>query len=260
MTDNDIMMFVVVSVLIMLVFSLTVIWFFNQAQKKVYQSKMRENQLEIEFQEELLLNTVKIQEKERTRIAKELHDDIASQLSIIHINLHLLKKKISGKPELDKIVDHIESSLNTSTDRTRNMSHELMPPVLAKFGLHHALKDLANNINISEVFEFKLIDDYLIKITDEFKILNIYRIIQELITNAIKYAQCTLVEICFSEERDYLIISYKDDGVGFNPEEKSHGLGINNIKTRLRLLGGTLSLTSSKKSGTSYILKFPNYD
>jgi len=171
MADNSLFLYILASIVIMLVFAIAVIWFLNQTQRKITEGKLKEQQRELEFQKEMLINTVKTQEGERERISKELHDDVTSQLSIIHLNLHLLKQKVNTDGELSKIIDHIESSLKNSTERTRTISHELMPAILLKFGFHNALKELANNINLTEALDVNIIDEQKIKIQDEFKLL-----------------------------------------------------------------------------------------
>ena len=245
----------------MLIFAFAVIWFLNQTQKKLTSSKIKEQELLLNFRKELLLNTVKTEENERNRISKELHDDVTSQLSIINLNIHLLKQKVSDNIDMFKIIDHIESSLKQSKERTRTISHELMPLILKKFGLHHALKELEDSVNISEIFRLDITDDHLLNIQDDFKLLHIYRIIQELINNAIKYSKAKKVSIDFEEKQDTNIkMTYTDDGVGFDNTKTKKGLGLSNMNTRITLLDGTVEINSILGSGTSITFIFPNHD
>ena len=260
MTDNNLFLYILFSIVIMLVFAMAVIWFLNQTQRKITEGKLKEQQRELDFQKEMLLNTVKTQEGERERISKELHDDVTSQLSIVHLNLHLLKQKMNSNPELTSIFEHIEYSLKNSTERTRTISHELMPAILLKFGFHNALKELANGVNLTETFEVNIIDDEKIKIKDEFKLLHIYRVIQELLNNTLKYAKAKKVDITFDTIGDELIMTYQDDGVGFDTNKLSEGLGLGNIKTRIRLLDGDINWDSTPSEGVTVLSKFPNYD
>ena len=89
MEESNIIVYILGSIVLMMLFAASVVWFLNHAQKKIIKNKLKQQELQISFQKELLLNTVKTQENERSRISKELHDDIASKLSIIHLNLHL---------------------------------------------------------------------------------------------------------------------------------------------------------------------------
>lgn len=261
MNENDIVIYILLSLVIMLMFAFAVIWFLNQTQKKLTSSKIKEQELLLNFRKELLLNTVKTEENERNRISKELHDDVTSQLSIINLNIHLLKQKLSNNEDMFKIIDHIETSLKKSTERTRTISHELMPLILKKFGLHHALKELEDSVNITEVFHLDFTNDHIIQIKDDFKLLHIYRIIQELINNAIKYSKANNVHISFEEKQDLNIkMTYTDDGIGFDDTKVKNGLGLSNINARITLLDGTVKIESILNSGTTITFIFPNHD
>lgn len=261
MSENDIIIYILLSLVIMLIFAFAVIWFLNQTQKKLTSSKIKEQELLLNFRKEMLLNTVKTEENERNRISKELHDDVTSQLSIINLNIHLLKQKLSENDEMFKIIDHIETSLRKSTERTRTISHELMPLILKKFGLHHALQELEDAVNITEVFRIDISNDHIIQISDDFKTLHIYRIIQELINNALKYSKAKNVQINFEEEQDLnLKMTYTDDGIGFDNNKIKCGLGLSNINTRITLLDGNVEVNSILGSGTTLTFIFPNHD
>lgn len=260
MSEENIYLYIISSVLFMLLFAISIVWIFNRAKIKIAKSKLEQKELELKFQQALLEDTVKVQENERNRISKDLHDGIASQLSIINLNIHLLKQKITVKGEIEQLIDHIETSLKSSTERTRKMSHELMPPMLKKFGLHYALHDLVTQINISKVFILIIENDHLINIKNEYKLLHIYRIIQELINNAIKYAQCKKVIVSFSGNGQNIEMVYNDDGIGFDVNQDKSGMGISNINTRIHLLKGTIYYESNAKNGTKFVFKFPNYD
>jgi len=261
MNENDIVIYILLSLVIMLVFAFAVIWFLNQTQKKLTSSKIKEQELLLNFRKEMLLNTVKTEENERNRISKELHDDVTSQLSIINLNVHLLKQKLASNKEMFNIIDHIETSLKKSTERTRTISHELMPLILKKFGLHHALQELEDSVNITEIFNLDITNSHIIQIEDNFKILHIYRIIQELINNALKYSQAKNVHISFEEEQDLNIkMTYSDDGIGFDAREVKGGLGLSNMNTRVTLLDGKVKIDSLLGSGTTITFIFPNHD
>jgi signal transduction histidine kinase len=261
MSENDIVIYILLSLVIMLIFAFAVIWFLNQTQKKLTSSKIKEQELLLNFRKEMLLNTVKTEENERNRISKELHDDVTSQLSIINLNIHLLKQKLTDNEDMFKIIDHIETSLKKSTERTRTISHELMPLILKKFGLHHALRELEDDVNITNIFHLDISNDHILQIRDDFKLLHIYRIIQELINNAIKYAKAKNVHISFEEKQDLNIkMVYTDDGVGFDTEKVNSGLGLSNISARITLLDGSVMFESIPGVGTTITFKYPNHD
>lgn len=262
MDDSIVLIYILVSILVMIVLGLAVVWFLNRAQMKISNEKIRSQEKEIQFRTELLENTVKTQEQERDRISKELHDDVTSQLSIIHLNMHLLKKKIDKTDsEVFEIVDHIESSLKNSTDRTRSISHELMPSIFRKFGFHHALNELVNSVNIADAVDLQVKNGHLIDFKDFDQQLHLYRIIQELINNSLKYAEADSLKLNFEKNNEKQFhIHYSDNGKGFDQKTVKEGLGTSNIKTRVHLLGGEVEFETSPGHGINVFIKIPNYD
>lgn len=244
----------------MLVLALGFIWFLNHAQQKITQSKLKEHELNMYYQKEMLINAVKTKEKERNRIAKELHDDVSSQLGIINFNLYALSKRIPQDEEITKLVDQISTSLKSSTERTRSISHELLPIMFRKYGLHEAFNELQAQINLSDIMKLNIEKDFLIKITDDFKLLHIYRIVQELSNNTLKYAEASIINIVFEANNKDLIMTYTDNGVGVDFNTVKYGLGISNVKTRVLLLDGNITIESSMNNGFKVIINFPNYD
>jgi signal transduction histidine kinase len=260
MKETNFVLYVLASISFMLAFAIAVVWFLNHAQKKIIEQKMAQKDLELQFQNDLLINTVKTQENERDRIARDLHDDIASKLNIVHLNVQRLKEVIPKNQESNQMIDFIELALKQSTDRSREISHELMPPLLNKFGINHALSDLVHSIDIMGTISVSIKNDYLIKITNQLKLLHLYRIIQELINNTMKHAQASKILLSFEEREDQLLMLYADDGVGFEQDSKSTGLGMNNILTRTKLLNGNVDVVTASNQGFKVYLKFPNND
>lgn len=261
MIENPVILYVFISVLLMLIIALGFIWFLNFAQKKITLGKIKEQELSIQYQKELLINTIKTKEKERNRIAQELHDDVSSQLSIINLNLHALKRRIPQDEKTVEILNQISNSLKSSNERARSISHELMPLIFKKFGIHYALKELESGVNLSSGMRLLVENDHVIGIQDEFKLLHIYRIAQELVNNTIKYASAEHSKFAFSKESMMMItMTYTDDGVGYDTTKLQPGLGISNIETRVTLLDGSMEIISSPGKGFKATIKFPNHD
>ena len=261
MTEENVVLLVLASVVIMLLFAVTVIWFLNQTQKKITEAKIKEQEKELKYQNELLSNTVRTQENERGRIARELHDDVTSKLNIIHLNMHLLKQKVFEDKETNVIINQIESSLSKSIERSRKISHELMPVVLKKFGLTHALNELLTEVNNTAIFDLQFLGHEDVQIEDDVKSLHSFRIIQELVNNAIKYSKANQVKIEFSILNDMVKFNYLDDGVGVKENEVKTGLGFSSINTRIRLLGGSMNFIENiEKTGLHIQFNFPYND
>jgi two-component system NarL family sensor kinase len=260
MNDNEFILFIVISVAIMLVFALGLIIFFSTSQKKIQSEKLANQQIKIDFQKELLESIIQTQEKERDRIARELHDDVGSKLNVIHLNLHLLKKAISKGQDTEQILDHIRTSLDESIQTSRDISHELMPPVLSKFGIHSAIEDLENAINRTGVFKLSINSEVDWQLKDDMHQLHLFRIVQELVQNALKHSKAKMVDINFEKKDNLLYLNYLDDGVGFPKEVEAKGLGLNNLETRVQVLEGSWQINRSKLKGAEINIKIPLYE
>jgi two-component system, NarL family, sensor kinase len=261
MTESNVLVYIYASSAIILLLALIMVYFFTLSQRKITNAKLDLQEKELKFQEKLLENTIKIQEQERDRIAKDLHDDVASKLNIIHLNIHLLKQKVSDSSEIAMLLQNIDSSLQESAARTRTMSHELMPPLLKKFGLSQVLFDLAESVNSTEQLYFEIIDLENLAIKEHLKVLHIYRMAQELINNTLKYAYAKNAMLQFTPLNDGQIsMTYKDDGVGFDLDTMKRGHGLNNLETRIRLLNGKLTIDTKAQQGATFTFIFPNND
>lgn len=261
MEDSQLIYYVIVSGGCMLLFAIVLVSFFSFSQKKITNAKLALQEKELKFQEKLLQNTISVQEKERNRIARELHDEIASQLNIIHLNVHLLRQKTDrNDSEMLEIIEHISKSLKVSSTRTREISHELMPPLLQKFGLTTALEELIQAINMSNQLVVEFSGTEHIEIKAHLKILHIYRMVQELLNNTIKYAAASHVFISFEKKDNNLLFIYQDNGCGFDVANVKRGQGMYNIETRIRILHGILSIESQRSIKTSFNFLFPNND
>ncbi len=243
----------------MLVFALGLIIFFSVSQKKIQTEKLVNQQIKLDFQKKLLDSTIQTQEKERDRIARELHDDVGSKLNVIHLNLHLLKKAIAKGQDTEKILDHIRTSLDESIQTSRDISHELMPPVLSKFGIHSAFEELENAINRTGVVKLNINSEVEWQLKDDMQQLHLFRIVQELIQNALKHANAKNVNINFDKKDSLLCLDYHDDGVGF-PQGDTKGLGLNNLEIRVQVLNGSWQINRHVTKGAEIKIKIPLYE
>lgn len=196
------------------------------------------------------------QEKERKRIASEIHDGIGPALSVIRLHIESVNKKIDNpdiKKKLNAIHDHL---LEVSTE-IRQISHELMPSSLLDFGIVSALNQLINRINESEklivLLDCNINDDTLPNNLE----LNIYRIVQELLNNAIKYAQCREVQIQLYKLENEIQLSVYDDGIGMDVTKLRNGIGIENIQTRVKSFRGNFEFHSQIGHGVNANISIP---
>ena len=243
------MLFAVLSFLLFL--TVLFLWIYNNYQKKLSFQKEVNLQQELsalENQQKLSISNALIQgeEIERKRIARDLHDGLGSMLSGLKMHLSLADRdNRENKPDINEM-------LNDSIKELRNISQNLLPESLMKLGLEHALKDLcASHSSLKTAVEFQ----YLIKksnLPQHLEIM-IYRIIQELLNNALKYAKASQILVSCSQNKDVFFITVEDDGIGFNVKhaEKREGMGLRNIKNRVAFLNGKLEIDSVINKGTS---------
>jgi signal transduction histidine kinase len=204
---------------------------------------------------ELVKNAFETQERERARIARDLHDSIGQQISAIRLHLGLLSE-CESKEELIESIKDKQKMLSRATEELRTITRNLMPVSITEFGIGGTLKELAANIRKTNDIDLIVSDsDENERYQPDFEI-NLFRILQEMINNTIKYAHANKIYIELKHSDERLALIYSDDGLGFDPEKVRHGLGLRNIEARVKFYQGEYSLESGKTEGTKYFLRF----
>ena len=237
--------------LVFLLMSLIVILFFYFSRKKIIQKEIEQKNLEINHQKELLRSVILTQEAERKRIAQDLHDDISSKLNVVSLNTHLLKTPNLSDEELTKITDNITNLTQNALENSRRIAHDLLPPVLEKFGLHAGIEELVVEFNSSKVVHVVYKNELQFDIQDIDKQLHVFRILQELLNNSVRHGKASKISIDFKFINGNNTCLYTDNGVGFdaNSDDSQKGLGMKNIESRINFLNGDLKIDSSKNKG-----------
>nr|WP_262896329.1 sensor histidine kinase [Hyunsoonleella ulvae] len=195
------------------------------------------------------------QEKERQRIANDLHDDLGGLMATVKLHFNALKDKQT--PEL---FDKTTTLLDDAYQKIRSIAHVKNSGVIAKQGLLVAVKNMADKISMANTISVEVTHHGLENRLENSLELTIFRIIQELITNVIKHAEATEATIHLTNHDDVLNIMIEDNGVGFNPKQvtKSHkGMGISSIDKRVEHLNGKMTIESEKSIGTTIIIDIP---
>ncbi|QHV99356.1 tetratricopeptide repeat-containing sensor histidine kinase [Spirosoma endbachense] len=219
----------------------------NHQQTVIAQQQFR--QLELKS----LRAMIEGQEGERSRIARDLHDGLGIQLSRIKlfVEAHQDELPVSVKDPLNQFLDE-------ACTETRLISNDLRPYALSTFGLLPALEDLVQKLNL--VNKTKLVLDHYGEIPtlgDEASVM-IYRVVQELLNNALKHAQAQTVTIQLMVSEETILISVDDDGQGVNFDNlQAKGNGIANIESRIAYLGGQVMWQSEVGKGTSVMISLP---
>ncbi|WP_108804740.1 sensor histidine kinase [Aquimarina sp. Aq107] len=247
---------IIIGMVVIFLLSLSVIVFFIIYQRRLLAQQKRHQKAESDYQKELLKTAIQSQESERTRIAKELHDDVGAMLTTTKLYIGQITPELNPE-ELTTIADKISGFFDDMIQSVRSISKDLRPVVLEKLGFLEAIDSLVQTIRDTGKINISFINNttYSVSKTKE---LNLYRIIQELITNTLKHAEATEIKIEMKNEREILIIVYEDDGKGLNQKQLQYrkGLGLKNIESRLSILSGTISFLE-EKSGMKVLLKIP---
>jgi signal transduction histidine kinase len=241
-----------------LLMSIVIIVFFYKSRKKIVEKELEKKDLEINHQKQLLHSIIITQEEERKRIAQDLHDDISSKLNIVSLNSHLLKTKNINEKEIEEITNNIIELSKKALDSSRLIAHNLMPPVLEKFGLNAALEELSEEferLKSVQVFYSNTIN--FSNFNNEVQ-LNIFRIIQELLNNSIRHGKATEIKISFDKKGSTNICQYSDNGIGFDMNDtfNQKGLGMKNIESRLIFINGKFEIKSSPNNGFHFLINF----
>jgi len=194
------------------------------------------------------------QEKERQRIANELHDDLGGLMATVKLHFNALIDKQS--PELFEKTNQL---IDEAYNKVRTVAHAKNSGVIANQGLLKAIQDMADKVSGSNETTIDVVDYGLENRLENSLELTIFRIIQELITNVIKHAQATEATIHITNHEDSLNIMVEDNGNGFYIKDirKSSGMGIHSIDKRIENLGGTVTIESEIDKGTTVIIDIP---
>jgi len=206
---------------------------------------------------QVLVSMLEGQETERSRIARDLHDGLGGILSGTKITLSgltLFNENDSGRNTLNKSLDQ----LDVAVVELRRIAHNLMPELLDKYGLEEALKEYAERMSNDELE----ISSRFVKLKTELskdKQIVVYRIIQELVNNAVKHSQASQIIMQLSQHNDLIMITVEDNGKGFDPHlaDGKKSAGMHNVQSRLEFLSGQMQINSVAGRGTSIEIEFP---
>jgi signal transduction histidine kinase len=166
-----------------------------------------------------------------------------------------LQEGVSINPpkEHKKILTYLDSII----DKSRNLAMRLRPATLEALGLTTAINLMINEINRAGKVKVTFVHSPLEKVTFESETINVFRIVQEALTNILKYAKATKVKVSLRVGEGLLKIKIEDNGCGFVLKDKSKGLGLITMQERTSLLGGRIEIQSELKKGTSITVEIP---
>ena len=210
----------------------------------------------VKFSEEKIRSEISTLEKDRARIVADLHDELGPLLSTVRMQLNSLETPIKQDHLLiDKASGHLDNVL----ERIREISRDLMPQALLRKGLQTALEEFINELNSGSKTFLALEVATKLELPKDYEI-HIYRILQEIINNAVKHAHATNISVQIEQTPAQVHLLVTDNGCGFVPDAinpDSIGLGLKNIMSRVDIMKGDVYLDSSPGKGTRYSIEIP---
>ncbi len=200
---------------------------------------------------------IEAEEKERIRIAKDLHDGIGQLLSTARVNIAALQGDVAKEDEI--LLKNSLDVLDESIKEVRNISHNMMPVALIEFGLIKAVEVLVARINEANAliidFQHQGVKESRIEQSTE---ISLYRIIQEVINNMLKHSEAAKIIIELKKTGNIILLKIQDDGKGFNLDDidKSKGIGWKNIYSRISMINGNMDIKSNPNIGTIINIDF----
>ena len=216
----------------------------NEANNQKIASLLKEQELEI------VTANVKGQDNERKRLAQELHDSIGGSLAAIKLQL----SNVSNNESLKNISNQIDDTYN----QVRTISHNLIPKKIQDNLFVELIERYLKNLRTKETaIVFQVHPKEEINHIDKNIKVTLYAIIQELLTNAIKHAKATEINIYLNKHNDGINLIFEDNGIGFQKSVLAKGIGLTNIENRVKVLFGNIQIDSHPKSGTVIIIDIP---
>ncbi len=195
-------------------------------------------------------------ENERRRIAADLHDELGPLLSAVKLQINNIE---TTSEEDTVLINKSSQHLDSIIQKLREISNNLMPNTLLRKGLKTAIEELSDNYKKLNKCNIKFTCKEDIRL-DEYKEVNLYRIVQEVIHNTIKHSGASLLQIRLSKEHNHVLLATSDNGKGFNyfsQNKNLKGLGLRNLQSRTEVMGGELTCNSSAGKGVTYIFDIP---
>lgn len=243
-------------IIVFLLFISAIVFFYYFVQNLRLKEKNKLNDLKSKIHQNIINASIDGQELERKKIASFLHDNISSLLSSAGIHLKVFTSQNHLQPE--EIIK-TKTILEEAHNQIRNLSHELMPSLLVRFGLLYGLDDLCEkNSNSNIRIEFNSHVPIKKRYNEDFE-MKLYFIVTELLNNIIKHSQASIAKIAVEEINNNLLIVVTDNGNGFvnNEFEVKEGFGINQIRARINNMKGEFIINSILNTGTTITLKTP---
>ncbi|MEO7081093.1 MAG: sensor histidine kinase, partial [Flavobacteriales bacterium] len=198
------------------------------------------------------------QEKERDRVAKDLHDQLGSMLSAIKHQLGAVESEVAEVRQ-DHVTQYskLHSMLDEAVGEVRRISHDMITVTVSRFGLEKALEDLCDSVRVKGKLDVELRHFGIERRMQRSVEIAVYRIVQEAISNMLKHADATELSVDVTRGPGHISVIVHDNGKGFEPQALSMGIGLGNMRQRAAAIGAVLRVESTPGNGTTVSVEGP---
>ncbi|MAE84914.1 MAG: hypothetical protein CMB80_19410 [Flammeovirgaceae bacterium] len=244
-----------IGLVILIILLIVIFYFVRYKTRQQHQAVLQEQK--IRMRESQMQAVIDSQETERKRFATDLHDGMGQLISALNLNIQSMNESAGDKDKRDKLYNNSTTLLKDIHTEIRNIAFNLMPQTLMKAGLIDGLEELIHRINKTEKIKVHLSVFDLEERLPEVVEVSMYRIVQEFLSNIMKYSQADNVYIGITNHEDELVLTIEDDGMGYDIEKfkVSEGNGWRNINSRINLIKGELDIdTKEGRKGSSVVI------
>jgi signal transduction histidine kinase len=227
-------------------------------QKEALQeNRMRE--MERQHRIGIMQGAIDAEERERRKIADQLHDEVGGMLSLATLNLSSTLEKGRGDVNSEQKLHKAQEILFSVATTIRELSHQLTPLMIEKYGFRHAVEDMVETINLSQKLMVKAVIVGFDDISGyQASFLNdLYRMLQEMLHNIVKHAQATFALLELVEHSGQVSILVEDDGVGIDENRAVKGKGLDTIRSKIAYLNGRIEIGQKREKGTLIVIELP---
>ncbi|GAB4093292.1 sensor histidine kinase [Flaviaesturariibacter terrae] len=221
-------------------------------------SIIRQQRRNLVLHRQNMLAEITTLEKERARMARDLHDELAPVLAAVKMRINSFAlTDADDVAELDRTSEHIDNLMK----RIREITFDLMPSSLERNGFASAAREFLDYVRRSGGLDIRF-ECTTSATLDDARAVNLYRILQEVVQNTIKHAGARRLVVSLQQEKKELVLATTDDGQGFDHEallgpSRSGGIGLRSLRSRVEIMNGAFFCESRKGKGTSYIFRIP---
>lgn len=208
---------------------------------------------------ELSASLQDVREQERSRIARELHDELGQELTGLKLDFSWLRSRLKeGRPAEPEKVEEMRRSLDASIASVRRISTELRPLILDDLGFGEAVAWQAREVAKRSGLDIELHLPAASKVKSDALATALFRIVQESLTNTVRHAKATQVKISLTEQAHAVRLTVTDNGIGFDEHQKKSGVGLHSMRERAMAVGAEFNISSTNRQGVEIVVTLPS--